>query len=124
MRCALLVVGIFAASVTLAQEDVIVGKWSGTYNAGNNRTMRVVLDIKNAEGGKIRGVGSLYSTARRGGQCHGDYPVEGTLKGDELRVRSTEKGGPAGDCTFTLSGKVEGNTLMVKRGQADFEMTK
>jgi hypothetical protein len=124
MRSAVLAVLMFGSSFAVAQDNPMVGKWSGSYVSGKNTTVRVVLDVKNVDGEKIQGTGTLYSSARRGGECSGEYSVEGTLKGKELRVRSTEKGGPAGDCNFNLAGTLEGNKLLAKRGQNEFEMTK
>jgi hypothetical protein len=116
---------ILLASVFAVAQDAppITGKWSGSYRSGQDTTIRVVLDIKDVEGEKVQGAATLYSTARRP-QCAGDYAMAGTLKGKELRVRSTEKGGPGGDCTLNLSAVVEGNKLLAKRGQTEFEMTR
>jgi hypothetical protein len=124
VRFSLLALLLLASTSGVAQETPsVIGKWTGNYTSGSNTTISVVLDIKNIDGEKLEGMGSLYSTARVP-QCSGNYPIEGTLKGTELKVRSTDKGGPGGDCRFNLTGTVEGNKLLAKRGTTEFVMRK
>lgn len=124
---------VFAASILLlassgagAQDAPIIGKWSGSYTGGRGTpiTVRVVLDIQSVEGERVKGAGGVSSTMMRGQGCSGEFPVEGTFKDNTLRVKATEKFGAGGDCTFALTGTVEGNKLLAKRGQNEFVMTK
>jgi hypothetical protein len=108
----------------IAQDSPIVGKYSGGYDSTAGTRITIELDVKNFQNGEVTGTAKRYSTARRQGQCAGEYPVAGTFKDNALRVRSTEKGGAAGDCGFSLTAVMEGGKLMAKLGQNEFVMTK
>jgi hypothetical protein len=117
---------LLAACVASAEDAPITGKWSGSYTGGRGTpiTTRVVLDIQSVEGETVKGRGSVNSTMGRGQGCSGEFPLEGTFKDNTLRVKAADKFGPGGDCTFGLSGAVEGNKLNAKRGANEFVMTK
>jgi len=117
-----MIVGAVLALPAWAQE-LVPGKYSGTYQYSPNTSVNVVLDIKSVENGVVSGTASSRSTARQQG-CSGEYQISGTFKGNTLRVRSTEKGGAAGDCTFSLSATLEGDKLRAKRGQNEFDLTR
>jgi hypothetical protein len=113
---ALLALG--TASAALAQAD-LVGKYSGTYT----RTTRegdalvgVVLEVREVVDGKVKGTVQTWGASSDSGSggCDGTYPVEGTLAGSTLRLRTTAQGGPAKDCWFTVGLMVEGDRLVGK----------
>ena len=56
--------------------------------------------------------------------CNGQYPFAGTYKDDQLVVRATQKGGPAGDCDFGFRGKREGDTLVGTIGKYEITLRK
>jgi hypothetical protein len=109
-------------SLVLAQDSPAIGKWSGAFqnNAGN--TTSITLDIKSVNDGAVTGVGTYATSARRGGTCRGDYPLEGTLKGAELDVRG--KGGPAADCNFRVRGTIEGGALKGRFNNTEVTLSK
>jgi hypothetical protein len=115
---------LLAATFAFAQDSSLPGKYSGNYTSGGGTSVRIVLDIKSVENGAVKGTAERFSTTRRGGQCSGEYPVEGTLKDNTLSVRSLEQGGPSGDCAFRYTAAVQGGKLVGKLGQNDLELTK
>ena len=46
------------------------------------------------------------------------------MKGNELQLKATEKGGPAGDCNVNLKLTVEGNKLVGTMGQFKTTLSK
>jgi hypothetical protein len=117
---------LLVSASAAGQDTPITGKWSGSYTGGRGTpiTTRVVLDIQSVEGERVKGKGSVNSSMMRGQGCSGEFPFEGTFKENTLRVKATDKFGPGGDCTFGLSGTIEGNKLSAKRGENEFTMTK
>ena len=114
-----LIVALCASGAVFAQ-DSIVGRYTGSFDFQTNQGLQkvgVTVVIDSVEDGRVKG------TATMGGRaCAGDYPVEGTLKGSELAVRSTRKGGPAGDCSFAFRGTAEGSRLVGRMGKYDVEL--
>jgi hypothetical protein len=107
----------------LAQQTLL-GKYSGTYSAitlsgGNPIHVGLTLELASLEDGIVKG-----KAARMGGPCRGDYPVEGMIKGDELELRATRKGGPAGDCGMRLRLTVVGNKLVGTMNKNKAELSK
>ena len=117
------------ASVASAQE-LAPGKYTGTYDVTQAQGAKVslVLDIKSVDNGTITGTGERHGITRYGkrssGGCTGAFPLAGTVKGDELDVRSAEKFGAGGDCQFRLRGKVSGNKILGKVGQNEVELSR
>lgn len=116
---AALCIGCLTASAVA--QDSVVGRYNGSFTTqGINAVVRSVsIVITSVEDGKVTGTG-----IRTGGPCAGEYPLEGTFKGDEIRLRATKKGGPAGDCGFGFVGKVEGTKLVGKSGQIELTLNK
>jgi hypothetical protein len=125
IACGVAVALLFSAS-TLAQEPVLSGKYSGGYTSNRDTQIRLVLDIKSVENGVVKGTISRYSSANRAPQCSGEFPLEGTLKGNQLRIRTAEGSGNTGpdDCVLRLHATVEGNKLLGKVGPNEFELTR
>lgn len=115
---------LLVATFALAQDASLVGKYSGNYTSGGGTGVRIVLDIKSVDNGAVKGTAERISTTRRGGQCAGEYPVEGTLKDNTLTVRSVEQGGPSGDCVFRYTAAVQGGKLVGKLGNNELELTR
>ena len=103
-------------------QDSLIGKYSGSYTATTvvTYTVGVTLEISSVDGGKVTGVATL---AMRGA-CNGQYPIAGFYKGDQIGVRATQKGGPAGDCDFGFRGKREGDTLVGTIGPNEITLRK
>jgi hypothetical protein len=124
MKIATIAVGLVTVlwgSSCLAQ-DSLPGKYVGSFPVQTNRGQQevgVTVVIQSVEEGKVKGIATL------GGRgCAGDYPFEGTVKGDAIGLRATQKGGPAGDCNFGFKGKVEGNRLIGTMGKNEVELRK
>jgi len=120
-----LVVGfavLLSTSATAPAQDSTAGTYNGNYEIQTNRGPQrfgVTMVIDNVENGKVKGTATLQQ-----GSCRGDYPIEGSVKGDIIGVRSTEKGGRAGDCGFGFRGKIDGNRLVGHMGKYEVEFRK
>ena len=103
-----------------AQES-LVGTWNASYTStGIQSTLQsVTVVITSVENGVITGTGTRHDRA-----CGGEYPIVGSLKEDVIRVRAVKKGGPAGDCGFGFTGKVEGGKIIAKYGPHELTFTK
>jgi len=112
------------ATFALAQEPALSGKYSGGYTSNRDTQVRIVLDIKSIENGAVKGTITRYSSANRGAQCSGEYPLEGTLKDNQLRVRTAEGSGSTSDCVLRLNATVEGGKLVGKMGSNEIVLTK
>ena len=112
---------VLSVTTGAGAQDSIVGKYSASYSTTgiNAVTYSVGIAISSVEGGVVKGTGYRYDRA-----CRGEYPLEGTLKGDEIRLRAVGKGGPGGDCGFGFTGTVQGTALVGKYGQRELEFRK
>lgn len=101
-------VGMMAPALVSAEESVI-GKYTGSFIVSTSRGpirtgLGLVLD--SAEGGVVKGNAKIFDWS-----CAGDYPMEGTLAEGKMQLRSTAKGGRAGDCSLRLNLAVDGDRL-------------
>jgi hypothetical protein len=123
MRFVASVVFCIGCSLPLAAsaQDSLVGTYNASYTStGIQSTLQsLTIVISNVEDGRVKGTGVRGDKA-----CSGEYPLEGSLKGDQIRLRATKKGGPAGDCSFGFAGKVEGNTMVGKYGPHEVKFSK
>ena len=99
--------------LVVGAQDSLVGTYNASYTStGIQSTLQsLTIVIASVEDGVVKGTGT-----RRDRGCAGDYPIEGSLKGDSIRLRATKKGGPTGDCMFGFAGKIEGGALVGKYG--------
>ena len=114
----------FGATSAMAEDSALVGTWKGQYITGAQTTHSIALDIKSVDNGVIKGTVQRHTNARVPDVCNsGEYPVEGSVKGNTLRVRgqATLRGQ---ECSYTLNGTVEGDKILAKVGQREFTMTK
>jgi hypothetical protein len=120
----------FVAVVALASllatpvsaQDSPTGTYSGSIVAqsfGADFNVGLTIVITSVDDGRVKGVATMGGRA-----CAGEYPFEGSLKGNELAIRSTVKGGRAGDCTFGMRGTLNGNTITGKIGQYPLQLSK
>ena len=114
---------LWIASAAFAQQTLL-GTYSGSYSAttfsgSNPIEVRLTLDITSLEDGIVKGKGMNYSRP-----CYGEYPLEGILKGNELKLDATRKGGPAGDCGMSLRLTVDGNKLVGTMGKWNARLSK
>ena len=114
--------GALLLSFTALSQESLPGAYQGAFEVHTNlgiQSVGVTLKIDAVDDGKVKGVATMGGRA-----CAGDYPVEGTLKGQQIAVRATQKGGRAGDCSFAFAGTVDGNRLVGKMGKYDVELRK
>jgi uncharacterized protein YceK len=107
---------------TYAQDPATLGgKYSGNYTVTGSRGDRqwgLELTIGSIEGENVKG-----TLVRYGAQCKGNFDLEGTLKENQLVLRSN-KSGPAGDCTSNFRLTVEGNKLAGTMGTFPAQLSK
>jgi hypothetical protein len=124
MKIAAFAVGFAAmlcGTVSFAQ-DSILGKYVGSFAVHTNRgeqQVGVTVLIDAVQDGKVKGTATLGGRA-----CPGDYPFEGTVKGNAIALRAADKSGPGGDCRFGFKGTVEGNRLVGSMGKYELELRK
>jgi hypothetical protein len=121
-RTLILLLAALATTAAIAQEATLKpGTYTGSYPTSRDTTITIKLTIKSIEDGVVKGSAYRSSTARSGGQCAGEYPVEGTLKGNELDVsgKATQRDG---DCNFRLRAVVDSGRLNAKLGANEFTM--
>ena len=116
---------LFFSRSVFAQQS-LVGKYSGAYisttNHGDER-QGLTLEITSVDGEIVKG--KAVRTARgKNVRCNGEYPVEGPVKGNELSLKSTEKGGRTEDCRVNLKLTVESNKLVGTMGQHKATLSK
>ena len=112
----------FSVSAASFAQDSIVGSYQGSYAITNARgpvEIGVTLVIASVNEGKLTGTGTYHF-----GACRGDYPLVGSLKENAIGLRSTAKGGAAGDCGFGFKGTVEGNRLVGNIGKYEVVLRK
>ena len=112
----------FAPSAVSFAQDSIVGSYKGSYLFTGGRApveIGVTLVIASVDEGKLTGTGTYHF-----GSCRGDYPLVGSLKENAIGLRSTAKGGAAGDCGFGFKGTVEGNQLVGNIGRYEVVLRK
>ena len=107
MLCALLALAcpVVLAVSAMAQESNVTGDWDITINTPQGE--RKAKASFKQEGEKLTG-----GLKRQGG----DLPLEGTVKGKEIKLKYTIKFQEQ-DMVITLSGNVEGDAI---KGDADF----
>lgn len=108
-----------------AQQD-LVGKYTGTYPQSTPRgevSLGLTLEILAVEGDTVKGKAVRIAAGQAGRACAGAYPVEGTLKGDALELKATEKGA-TGDCGMVLKLMVEGTKLVGTIGNARTQLSR
>ncbi len=90
-----------------AQESLI-GTYDGTLHGvgAKNQSIGVRLVIASVEGSIVKGTATRFQK----GACNGEFPMEGTIEGNTLIMKATERS--ALDCNFKLSVKVDGNKLV------------
>ena len=100
-------------------QDSLVGKYSASYSStGIQSTLQSVsINITSVENGAVKATGYRSDVG-----CRGEYQLEGTVKGNNIRLRG--KGGPAGDCVFGINGTIDGNAIVTKWGQQELRLTK
>jgi hypothetical protein len=105
---AALAVGLAAASA----QNIAPGKYSGTMTyvggGGKTRTDGVEIKIDKVEGGAVQGT----ATRLVSGFCRGEVPVEGTIDGDKLTLRTVKGAAEVKEgCGFSWELKVDGQKL-------------
>ena len=115
MKRTLLAALALAAFPAAAADTLATGKYSGNYEIQSRTgpvTASVVVDIKEVSKDKVTATGTVQGTTG----CDGDFPMDGKFSKGTLSLKSTQKYGRAGDCTFNFKVKPEGNKLVGKTG--------
>jgi len=118
-------------SCPVLAQQTLLGKYSGSFSSFTNFGQvitGITLEILSVDGDKV----SATAVRARGGAagrspCAGEYPVEGTVKGDTLVLRATEKGVKAvgaGDCGLMLRLTVDGNKLVGTVNKNEAQLSK
>ena len=118
---------ILCLSSAVFAQQTIIGKYTGTFvtlTRSGDRAQGLTLEIASVEGDIVKGKATRYPSGQAGLGCQGEYPVEGTLKANELILKSTEKGGRAADCGMNLNLNVEGNKLVGTVNKNKAELSK
>jgi hypothetical protein len=105
-------------------QEALVGKYSGHYQGPQGSDIRLALDIKSVDNGVVKGTLERRVSSRRGGACDGEFPVAGTIKENNLDVRTIEKVGKAEDCTYRLRMDVQGSKLVGTMGKNEITLSK
>ena len=135
MRYAIALAGgylCFLVTPFASAQELSPGKYSGSATGALPGTqVSYTLDIKSVANGVVEGRGerqAIRQDGKRvegGGGCIGGFPLAGTVKGDAIELRATEKFGASGDCSFRLIGTVTGNKIVGKiGGKLDIELTR
>ena len=117
---------VLLTSLAAAQEGP-VGKYTGSFTSNQAAQISIILDIKSVENGVVVGQGSRYGRTQHGvalQNCVGEFPLTGSLKGNELDVRAAEKSGQTKDCQFRLRGTVSGSKILGKMGPYEIELSR
>ena len=106
------------ASLVHAEESSLVGRYTGTFqvqdNYTPNRTIGMTLVIQKASEGKVDASGQLHAR----GPCHTQFPMVGTLKGNQLQLETVRPEGKDSDCPIVLKLTVDGSKLVGTTGHA------
>jgi len=104
------------ASLVHAEESTLVGRYTGTFqvqdNYTPNRTIGMTLVIQKASEGKVDASGQLHAR----GPCHTQFPMVGTLKGNQLQLETVRPEGKDSDCPIVLKLTVDGSKLVGTTG--------
>lgn len=88
------------------------GRYTGNFvDSGSAEIIGLTLVISSVEDGVFKG------TATLGGRgCDGSYPMQGTFRNNQLDLRATRNGGPAGDCPLSLALEAQGSRFVGAMG--------
>lgn len=119
---ALVLTGVIHGSITVVHAQItLTGKYSGTYTVlgrSGDRQFGLELTIISVENEAVKG-----TLLRHGALCTGEFQLEGTLKGNQLVLRSN-KAGSAGDCTSNFRLEVSEGKLSGTMGSFRTELSK
>lgn len=89
-------------------QEALIGTYSGTLEGktANSQKIGVTLVIASVDGMVVKGT----VTRHQKGACNGDYPMEGSIDGNTLVMKATQKSDL--DCNFKMNVKVEGSKLV------------
>jgi len=109
-------IALFTVSALCCAQDPLIGTYYGYFTVPTlqgDKSIGMTVVIASAENGRVEGRG-IY----QGGKgCKGDFPLGGSYRGGELKMRSTAKFGPARDCSMRFRLTVEGNQLIGHTGR-------
>ena len=116
---AILVLGLMVSGAALAQGNAnVAGKWESKFTTPQGDTMTTTFTFKQ-DGDKLTGT----VTGGRGGEA----PLEGTVKGKEVKftvTRQTPNGEMKSEYTATVEGDTMKGSVVTPRGTRDWSATK
>lgn len=117
MKKSILVAALLAGLATASAQGLSPGKYSGTMTyvggGGKTRTDGVEIRIDKVEGGSVQGTAARLTS----GFCRGEVPVEGSLSGDKLTLRTVKGAAEVKEgCGLSWEFKVDGPKLDGKSG--------
>lgn len=100
----------------------LVGTYKGSFTVKTmggrgDATHPLILSITGAENGKLAG------KLEQGGNCRGEYPIEGTYQGNRLEI-TTGEGAIRGCGKAKLVLNAETNKLVGRFGKLDVELSR
>jgi hypothetical protein len=108
---------LFFVNLAHAEESSIVGRYTGTFqvqdNYTPNRSIGMTLVIQKVTEGKVEATGQLHAR----GPCHTQFPMAGTLKGNELQLETVRRAGKDSDCPIVVQMTVDGSRLAGTSGR-------
>jgi len=119
--------GLLVCAAALHAQESLVGKYSGTFVLQSQSRgvlpVAISLEITSAANGKLQGTANRSHNGKAGQSCMGEYKLEGTYEGKEIKMTS-EPGGAAKDCVMKLRLVAEGGKLKGKMSGSDVELSK
>ena len=118
-----------AVALPCSAQEMALGRYTATYTSAQTQAFQttITLDIRSVESGNVRGIGTRYTllqNGRPGRLCVGEFPISGTVKGDDVDIGSSQKFGGTEDCSFRLRGKFSGDKIEGKIGPIDVVLTR
>jgi len=103
-------IGVMLIPIPAYAQDSLAGKYTGSITRQQG-SKGLTLVIDSAQGGVVKG-----TATRTEKNCKGDYPVEGKVEANKLKLSALKKGGLAGDCSVNWDLTIEGNKLVGTTG--------
>ena len=113
---------VFMLSGPVFAQQTLLGKYSGSFMQTASRgdiNIGITLEILSVDGDIVTGKAIRSQGGAGRSSCHGEYPVEGKVKGDALSLRATKKGRPCRRLRFVA--QVDGGWKQAGRNGAELQ---
>jgi len=97
-------------------QDSLTGTWRGQFESQSRRGSTfngVTMVIHEVKDGDVTGTLTYLSR----GTCSGDFELKGRFGDGTLSMRSAEKGGRTGECSFRFEARLQDGKLVGKTSQ-------